>query len=90
MLAHKQYITITDPSRLELTNLPFCKGQRVEVVMIVEDNDKVARLDELRTLFKTTQALPQIQAISDETIAEEIEAYRAARHKSSSPPRFFQ
>jgi len=79
MLAHKQYITITDPSRLELTNLPFHKGQRVEVVMIAEDNDKVARLDELRTLFKTTQALPQIQAISDETIAEEIEAYRAGR-----------
>jgi antitoxin ParD1/3/4 len=79
MLAHKQYITITDPAKLELTNLPFRKGQRVEVVMIADDNDKVARLDELRTLFKTTQALPQIQAISDEMIAEEIEAYRAGR-----------
>lgn len=79
MLAHKQYITITDPAKLELTNLPFRKGQRVEVVMIADDNDKAARLDELRTLFKTTQALPQIQAISDEMIAEEIEAYRAGR-----------
>ena len=79
MLAHKQYITITDPAKLELTNLPFRKGQRVEVVMIADDNDKAARLDELRALFKTTQALPQIQAISDEMIAEEIEAYRAGR-----------
>lgn len=79
MLAHKQYITITDPARLELTNLPFRKGQRVEVVMIADDNDKATRLDELRTLFNTTQALPQIQAISDEMIAEEIEAYRAGR-----------
>jgi len=77
MLAHKQYITITDPARLELTNLPFRKGQRVEVVMIADDNDKATRLDELRTLFNTTQALPQIQAISDEMIGEEIEAYRA-------------
>ena len=37
MLAHKQYITITDPAKLELTNLPFRKGQRVEVVMIADD-----------------------------------------------------
>jgi antitoxin ParD1/3/4 len=79
MLAHKQYITITDPARLELTNLPFRKGQRVEVVLIAEDNDKAARLDELRVLFKTTQALPSAQAISDEMIAEEVEAYRANR-----------
>lgn len=79
MLAHKQYITITDPAKLELTNLPFRKGQRVEVVLIAEDNDKATRLDELRALFKTTQALPPVQAISDEMIAEEIEAYRAGR-----------
>ncbi|MBT1070666.1 hypothetical protein [Pelotalea chapellei] len=79
MLAHKQYITITDPARLELTNLPFRKGQRVEVVLIAEDNDKATRLDELRALFKTTQALQHVQAISDEMIAEEIEAYRAGR-----------
>jgi hypothetical protein len=79
VLAHKQYITITDPTKLELTNLPFRKGQRVEVVMIAEDNDKVARLDELRALFKKIQALPQVQGISDEMIAEEIEAYRTGR-----------
>jgi hypothetical protein len=79
MLAHKQYITITDPARLELTNLPFRKGQRVEVVLIADDNDKAARLDELRALFKSTQKLPTVQAISDEMIAEEIEAYRAGR-----------
>jgi len=79
MLAHKQYITITDPARLELTNLPFCKGQRVEVVLIAEDNDKAALLDELRALFKTTQGLPAVQSISDEVIAEEVEAYRAGQ-----------
>ena len=79
MLAHKQYITITDPAKLELTNLPFRKGQRVEVVMIAEDDDRSAKVDELRALFKKTQALPQVQAISDDMIAEEIEAYRAGR-----------
>ena len=79
MLAHKQYVTITDPAKMELTNLPFRKGQRVEVVMIAEDNDKSVRLDELRALFKKTQALPQVQAITDDMIAEEVEAYRTGR-----------
>lgn len=79
MLAHKQYVTITDPAKMELTNLPFRKGQRVEVVMIAEDNDKAVRLDELRALFKKTQALPQVQAITDDIIAEEVEAYRTGR-----------
>lgn len=79
MLAHKQYITINDPAKMELTNLPFRKGQRVEVVMIAEDDDKLDRVDELRALFKTTQALPQAQAISEEMIAEEIEEYRVGR-----------
>lgn len=79
MLAHKQYVTITDPAKMELTNLPFRKGQRVEVVMIAEDNDKAVRLDELRALFKNPQALPQVQAITDDMIAEEVEAYRAGR-----------
>lgn len=79
MLAHKQYVTVTDPAKMELTNLPFRKGQRVEVVMIAEDNDKAVRLDELRALFKKTQALPQVQAITDDMIAEEVEAYRTGR-----------
>ena len=79
MLAHKQYVTISDPAKMELTNLPFRKGQRVEVVMIAEDDDRSARVDELRALFKNTQVLPQAQAISEEMIAEEIEEYRAGR-----------
>lgn len=79
MFAHKQYITITDPAKMELTNLPFRKGQRIEVVMIAEDDNKSAQLDELRVLFKKTQVLPQVQALTDDMIAEEIEAYRAGR-----------
>ena len=79
MLAYKQYVTINDPSKMELTNLPFRKGQRVEVVMIAEDDDRSDRVEELRGLFKNTQAMPQVQAISDDMIAEEIEKYRIGR-----------
>ena len=79
MLAYKKYITISDPTKMELNNLPFRKGQRVEVVMIAEDDDREARVNELRALFKKTQALPQAQAVSEDVIAEEIEEYRAKR-----------
>lgn len=79
MLAYKKYVTISDPAKMELNNLPFRKGQRVEVVMIAEDDDREARVNELRALFRKTQALPQAQAISEDMIAEEIEEYRAKR-----------
>lgn len=79
MIAYKQYVTIKDPAKLELSGLPFRVGQRVEVVMIAEDDDRTARVQELKALFRSTQALPQIKAITDEMIAEEVEAYRAGR-----------
>ncbi len=78
MLAYKQYVTIKDPAKIELSGLPFRAGQRVEVVMIAED-DRTTRVEELRELFRSTQALPQAKAITDEMIAEEVEAYRAGR-----------
>lgn len=74
MLAYKQYVTIKDPAKIELNGLPFRAGQRVEVVMIAENDDQGTRVEELRTLFRTTQALPQAQALTDEMIAEEVEA----------------
>lgn len=79
MLAYKKYVTIEDPAKLELTGLPFRRGQRVEVVVIAEDEVRGDRVEKLQALFKKTQVLPQAQAISDEMIAEEVEAYRAKR-----------
>ena len=79
MLAYKKYITIEDPNRVVLSDLPFRAGQRVEVVVIAEDEARSVRLQELRTLFKVTQELPQAQAVSEDDIAAEIAAYRAER-----------
>ena len=79
MLAYKRYVTIKDPARLELTGLPFRAGQRVEVVVIAEDEGRLARVESLRALFAKTQTLPQARAISEDIIAEEIEDYRAGR-----------
>lgn len=76
MKAYKEYLTIQDPKHVVLSNVPFRPGQQVEVVMLAIDDNLSAHIKELQTLFKTTQELPQAQAISEEDIAAEVEAYR--------------
>ena len=79
MLAYKKYVIIKDPKNLVLKGLPFRAGQRVEVVIIAEDEERNVRVQELQKLLKKTQNLPKAKAISDSEIAEEIKAYRAGR-----------
>jgi len=76
MIAYKTYITIENPKRVVLSNLPFRPGQRVEVVVIADD-ERAARVAGLKVLFSDTQSLPQARAISEDEIAAEIAAYRA-------------
>lgn len=79
MIAYREYITVQESKQIVLSNVPFQPGQRVEVVLIAEEERPAARVQELRALFKATQALPQAQAITEEEIAAEIAAYRAGR-----------
>jgi hypothetical protein len=79
MRAYKKYVTIDDPKKLVLSDLPFQHGQRVEIVMIAEDVEREKRIQELRALLTRTQALPKARAITDDMIAEELAAYRAGR-----------
>ena len=79
MMAYRRYVTVQDPRQIVLSDVPFRAGQRVEVVVIAEEEQPAARVQELRALFKTTQALPQAQAITEEEIAAEIAAYRAGQ-----------
>jgi len=76
MLAHKQYVTIKNPKSLVLTDLPFQVGQRVEVVMIADDNAN--GLSDLQSLLHETQALPSARSISMDEIDAEIAAFRAS------------
>jgi hypothetical protein len=76
MNAYKTYITITNPNQVILTDLPFRPGQRVEVVILADD-ERAARVEKLKALLTETQALPQAQAVSEDEIAAEIAAYRA-------------
>lgn len=74
MIAVRKYAVVSGSKELVLSDLPFQPGQRVEIVVIAEEEKTTARLKELRELFQTTQALPQARAISEEEIAAEIAA----------------
>lgn len=76
MKAYRKYLTIQDPKRVVLSDLPFHSGQQVEVLFFPKDNELNSHAEELQTLFKSTQELSTSKAISEEEIAKEIEAYR--------------
>jgi hypothetical protein len=76
MNAYKKYITITDPKQVILSDLPFQAGQRVEIIILAEENPRASISKKLRDLFDKTQSIPGVQDISEAEIAAEIEAYR--------------
>ncbi len=75
MNAYKKYITIEDPNNVVLSGLPFESGQRVEIIILAEDNPKTEISQKLRKLFDKTQQIPGIQEITEKEITSEIEAY---------------
>lgn len=77
MKAYRRFLTIDDPKQIILADLPFQKGQQVEIVFLTKDEPESAHIDELSKLFKTTQSLPQVQKLSDEDIRAEIATYRS-------------
>jgi hypothetical protein len=79
MIAYKRTVTIQNPRELILNDLPFQVGQRVEVVMLVEETTPKATPADLQALFRETQALPAARSTTEDEIAAEIEAYRAGR-----------
>lgn len=76
MNTYKTYVTIEEPNNLVLSNLPFQPGQRVEVIIWAENNERAEISKKVRDLFDLTQAIPGVQEITEEEIAAEIEAYR--------------
>lgn len=76
MNTYKKYITIVDPNYVVLSDLPFQAGQRVEVIVIAENNESAVIAEKLRELLKETQALHAENPLTEEEIVAEIEAYR--------------
>ena len=79
MMAYRRYTTVQKTKQIVLSDVPFQPGQRVEVVVIAEEEQPARRVRELQELLKATQALPQARAMTEDEIAAEIAAYRAGR-----------
>lgn len=76
MNPYKTYVTVTESQELVLSNLPFKPGKKVEVILLAEEDKRAMLAEEMRKLFKETQAIPGIQDITEEEIQAEIDAYR--------------
>ena len=76
MKAYRTFLTVTNPKKVVITDVPFAVGQVVEVLFLIREEDQTSSLQQLDSLLKQTQALPQVQVLTDDDIAAEIEAYR--------------
>ncbi len=76
MKAYRTFLTVTDPKQIILSDVPFRAGEKVEVVVLTAEENRQEHVGELKALFKETQSLPQIKALSEEDILREVEAHR--------------
>lgn len=76
MKAYKTYLTVKDPKKVVLSDIPFPAGQRIEVVLRAAEDDIDKQLKELRDVLKSTQELPQAQIITEQEITEEVDSFR--------------
>lgn len=82
MNCYQTHITIEDPNQIILSNLPFQKGQKVEIIISPYQEDKSQVQQELELGERWEKFMTKIQTLSvdnpltEEEIAAEIEAYR--------------
>ncbi|MDP2903799.1 MAG: hypothetical protein Q8N96_11965 [Methylovulum sp.] len=67
MYAYKEILTLENPQQLNLSNpLPFLKGKKVEVLIIVEDDSDEINTDETDYILQNKGLMQQI-ALSTQT-----------------------
>jgi transcription elongation factor len=76
MKAYRQYVTVEDPQKIILENTPFQPGDRLEVLLISQEESDASIVERMEALFRQFQSLPQAQHLTDEEIIAEIAAYR--------------
>ena len=73
MSTFRTYQTVPETSQLVLDKVPFTPGERVEIVVRSCPTNGAALIEEWNRL---TQALPQVQRLTDDEIAAEVAAFR--------------
>ena len=81
-IAIRRKVTILPNGKIEIQDKDLRPGASAEVIILVDEeptieSDKEQLLEDLQKLFKTTQALPNLEQISEDEIAAEIETYRS-------------
>ena len=52
MNIYKKYLTIDDPNNLVLSGLPFTSGQRVEIIILSENEEKtITEVENIREII---------------------------------------
>lgn len=74
--AYRQYVTVEDPQKIILENTPFQPGDRLEVLLISQEESATSLDERMESLFKQLQSLSEAQHLTDEEIIREIAAYR--------------
>jgi hypothetical protein len=72
----KHEIDILDDRYLELIYKILRQFPHIETASVANPSGKTRDVTDLQALFKETQALPQIQNITEADIDAEIQAYR--------------
>ncbi len=78
MQAYKRMATIEASSRLVLTDLPFRPGERVEVLVVSDEEERAAERQALCDLLQRTREAPAVTAVTEDEIRAEIQAVRDA------------
>jgi len=81
-IAIRRKVTILPNGKIEIQDKDLRPGASAEVIILVDEeptieSDQEQLLEDLQKLFKTTQALPNLEQISEDEIAAEIETYRS-------------
>ncbi|HBQ98817.1 MULTISPECIES: hypothetical protein [unclassified Roseofilum] len=75
MNAYKKYVTIDNPEQLVLSDLPFAPGQRVEVIILAEEQNEInSQLEELRQkIDSATQQILEGNVTDGELVFERLQ-----------------
>ena len=79
MKAYRTSLTVNDPKQVVLTDVPFEAGQRVEILVLPQNQAGSGALAQWKSLSQQTQALPQLEKLTDEEISAEVDAYRSGQ-----------
>jgi len=79
MAAYRKQVTIKNPKRVVLSDLPLKARDQVEIVIEREQKGRSAKAGAWGKLFEKIDRLPRARRVSEEEIAKEIRALRSRR-----------